>query len=89
MQQAFPPAQVARKGDSSHTEMLEGAPAIEAVADALIRLEAKLPADVVVHLYPRFPAQTISFTANMPGMYLRLEFIRTAIAQKSRAFGGL
>jgi hypothetical protein len=32
---------------------------MEAVADALIRLEAKLPADVVMHLYPRFPAQTI------------------------------
>jgi hypothetical protein len=35
------------------------AAAMEAVADALIRLEAKLPADVVMHLYPRFPAQTI------------------------------
>src|SRR5580658_10376751 len=35
------------------------AAALEAVADALIRLEAKLPADVVMHLYPRFPAQTI------------------------------
>jgi hypothetical protein len=32
---------------------------IEAVADALIRLEAMLPADVVMNLYPRFPAQTI------------------------------
>jgi hypothetical protein len=32
---------------------------MEVVADALIRLEAKLPADVVMHLYPRFPAQTI------------------------------
>jgi hypothetical protein len=32
---------------------------MEGVADALIRLEAKLPADVVMHLYPRFPAQTI------------------------------
>ena len=35
------------------------AAAMEAVADALIRLEAKLPADVVMHLYPRFPAQAI------------------------------
>jgi hypothetical protein len=35
------------------------AAAMEAVADALIRLETKLPADVVMHLYPRFPAQTI------------------------------
>jgi len=35
------------------------AAAMEAVADALIRLEARLPADVVMHLYPRFPAQTI------------------------------
>lgn len=35
------------------------AAAMEAVADALIRLEATLPADVIMHLYPRFPAQTI------------------------------
>jgi flavin-binding protein dodecin len=35
------------------------AAAIAAVADALIRLDATLPADVVMHLYPRFPAQTI------------------------------
>jgi hypothetical protein len=33
--------------------------AIEAVADALIQLEAKLPAETVMHLYPNFPAQTI------------------------------
>lgn len=39
--------------------MSPDAAAMEAVADALIRLEAKLPADVVMHLYPRFPAQTI------------------------------
>jgi hypothetical protein len=32
---------------------------MEVVADALIRLKAKLPADVAMHLYPRFPAQTI------------------------------
>jgi hypothetical protein len=35
------------------------AAAMEAVADALIRLEAELPAEAVMHLYPRFPAQTI------------------------------
>ncbi len=33
--------------------------AIEAVADALIRLQAVLPGDVVMRLYPQFPAQTI------------------------------
>ncbi len=33
--------------------------AMEAVADALIRLDATLPAGVVMRLYPRFPAQTI------------------------------
>jgi hypothetical protein len=33
--------------------------AIEAVADALIQLEAKLPAETVMHLDPNFPAQTI------------------------------
>jgi hypothetical protein len=32
---------------------------IEAVADALIQLQAVLPGDVVMHLYPQFPAQTI------------------------------
>jgi hypothetical protein len=35
------------------------AAAIEAMADALIRLQATLPADAVMHLYPQFPAQTI------------------------------
>jgi hypothetical protein len=35
------------------------AAAIEAVADALIQLQAVLPGDVVMHLYPQFPAQTI------------------------------
>jgi hypothetical protein len=35
------------------------AAAIEAVADALIRLQAVLPGDVVMRLYPQFPAQTI------------------------------
>jgi hypothetical protein len=35
------------------------AAAIEAVADALIRLQATLPADTVMRLYPQFPAQTI------------------------------
>jgi hypothetical protein len=35
------------------------AAAIEAVADALIRLQAALPADTVMRLYPQFPAQTI------------------------------
>jgi hypothetical protein len=33
--------------------------AIEAVADALIQLQAKLPAATVMQLYPNFPAQTI------------------------------
>jgi hypothetical protein len=33
--------------------------ATEAVADALIQLGAKLPAETVMHLYPNFPAQTI------------------------------
>ena len=32
---------------------------MEVVADALIRLEAKLPAEVVMNLYPQFPAQTL------------------------------
>jgi len=35
------------------------AAAIEAVADALIRLQATLPADTIMRLYPQFPAQTI------------------------------
>jgi hypothetical protein len=35
------------------------AAAIEAVADALIRLQAALPADAVMRLYPQFPAQTM------------------------------
>ena len=35
------------------------AAAMEAVADALIRLQATLPAGTVMHLYPQFPAQTI------------------------------
>ena len=35
------------------------AAAIEAVADASIRLQATLPADTIMHLYPQFPAQTI------------------------------
>ena len=30
-----------------------------AIADALVRLEATLPAEVVMRLYPQFPAQTI------------------------------
>ena len=39
---------------------------IEAVADALIRLDAKVPAEVVMHLYPRFPAQTIILLSRAP-----------------------
>ena len=35
------------------------AAAIEAVADALIQLQAVLPGDLVMRLYPQFPAQTI------------------------------
>ena len=45
---------------------LAEAAVIEAVADALIRLEAKVPADVVMHLYPRFPAQTIILLSRAP-----------------------
>jgi hypothetical protein len=33
--------------------------AIEAVADALIQLQAKLPAETIMHLYPQLPAQAI------------------------------
>jgi hypothetical protein len=33
--------------------------AIEAVADALIQLHADLPAEIIMHLYPQLPAQTI------------------------------
>lgn len=42
------------------------AAAMEAVADALIRLDARLPADVVMHLYPRFPAQTMILLSRAP-----------------------
>jgi hypothetical protein len=37
--------------------------AIEAVADALIQLQARLPAETVMHLYPQLPAQTIILLA--------------------------
>jgi len=40
--------------------------AIEAVADALIQLQAKLPAATVMHLYPDFPAQTIILLSRSP-----------------------
>ena len=39
---------------------------MEAVADALIQLEAKLPAATVMHLYPQFPAQTIILLSHSP-----------------------
>jgi hypothetical protein len=40
--------------------------AIEALADALIRLDAHLPARIVVKLYPRLPAQTIILLSRVP-----------------------
>lgn len=40
--------------------------AIEAVADALIQLQASLPARTVMHLYPNFPAQTIILLSRAP-----------------------
>lgn len=40
--------------------------AILAVADALIRLRAQLPAETVTHLYPQFPAQTIILLSRAP-----------------------
>jgi hypothetical protein len=40
--------------------------AIEAVADALIQLEARLPAATIMHLYPQLPAQTIILLSGAP-----------------------
>jgi hypothetical protein len=40
--------------------------AIEAVADALIQLEARLPAATIMHLYPQFPAQTMILLSRSP-----------------------
>ncbi len=40
--------------------------AIEAVADALIQLEARLPAVTIMHLYPQLPAQTIILLSRAP-----------------------
>ncbi len=40
---------------------------IQAVADALIRFDASLPAQTVMHLYPRFPALTVILLARVRG----------------------
>jgi hypothetical protein len=52
--------------------------ASEAVADALIQLEASLPAATIMHLYPQFPAQTIILLSRSPDSAAALlEIFRT------------
>jgi hypothetical protein len=56
--QAVPP--------KDHNSVPPEVAAIEAVADALIQLEARLPAATIMHLYPQFPAQTMILLSRSP-----------------------